>query len=305
VEEQARQTRETQAGPRLARELGGDLLCIGCRYNLKGLSVRAACPECGRPVLATVLAVVDPHASELRPIRLARLIATGLVAWAAAAFLATLVVWADQAPRGLEPFGVELRSPHWLGAISTGLIIVSGIASLVLIRPHAGLRTASIAMAAGGCLIYAPIAWLNWRIHGVVDRIGESFDGERLVLRAMLAFLAAAVIMLLRANARTLAARSLVMRTGRVDRQSLLPLAAALIGITIVDLLAFVAMDVTARVQDLVLLANGLVVAAAGVLFTIGLWGIVLDTFRLWPVIAKPPVRPGELLRDSARGGDA
>lgn len=305
MDEQAPQRGETQAGPRLARELGGDLLCIGCRYNLKGLSVRVACPECGRPVLATVLAVVDPYASELRPIRLARLVATGLVVWAVAAFLATLVIWADQAPRGLVPFGVELRSPHWLGAMSTGLIVVSGVASLVLIRPHGGLRAISIAMAAGGGVLYAPIAWLHWRIHAVVDRVGESFEGERLVLRALVALLAAGVIMLLRANARTLAARSLVMRTGRVDRQSLLPLAASLIGITIVDLLAFVAMDVTARVQDLVLLANGLVVAAAGVLFTLGLWGIVLDTVRLWPVIARPPVRPGELLRDTASGGDA
>ncbi|MBL8760751.1 MAG: hypothetical protein JNL50_05545, partial [Phycisphaerae bacterium] len=52
----------------LARELTGDLRCAKCAYNLKGLSVRSVCPECGLAISATLLAKVDPHAAELRPI---------------------------------------------------------------------------------------------------------------------------------------------------------------------------------------------------------------------------------------------
>jgi hypothetical protein len=32
-----------------------DLECVGCKYNLRGLLVRSRCPECGAPVIRSVL----------------------------------------------------------------------------------------------------------------------------------------------------------------------------------------------------------------------------------------------------------
>src|SRR5262245_48877512 len=78
----------------IARELTGDLPCVRCRYNLRGLSVRAPCPECGTPVRATLLAVVDPFAGELQPVSRPRLIVAGLIAWSLGGFGSALCVWA-------------------------------------------------------------------------------------------------------------------------------------------------------------------------------------------------------------------
>src|SRR5690606_27754218 len=69
--------RPVGSGPVIARQLKGDLLCIGCGYNLRGLSIREMCPECGIPVRATILGVIDPMADELAPIPRPRLVATG------------------------------------------------------------------------------------------------------------------------------------------------------------------------------------------------------------------------------------
>ena len=35
---------------RLGLSLLGSLPCITCRYDLKGISIRGVCPECGTPI---------------------------------------------------------------------------------------------------------------------------------------------------------------------------------------------------------------------------------------------------------------
>ena len=67
--------------------LEADVHCARCGYNLRGISIRSVCPECGAAVRATILAVVDPHASELQPIRHPWPVAAGLVLWAASALV--------------------------------------------------------------------------------------------------------------------------------------------------------------------------------------------------------------------------
>ena len=46
------------------------------------------CPECGLPIQATLLSLVDPRAAEIQPIRSRRTVATGLAAWAVASYIA-------------------------------------------------------------------------------------------------------------------------------------------------------------------------------------------------------------------------
>src|SRR5215831_18001819 len=84
---------ESERAVDLARELGGDLPCAACRYNLRGLSVRSVCPECGTPVRATILFTVDPYASVLRPITWPRATAAGLILWSMGALGAAVLTW--------------------------------------------------------------------------------------------------------------------------------------------------------------------------------------------------------------------
>ena len=59
-----------------------DLNCRRCRYNLRGLALEGRCPECGRPVMASMTVVPDPGPAGLA------------MALAAAAFLADALAWA-------------------------------------------------------------------------------------------------------------------------------------------------------------------------------------------------------------------
>src|SRR3954470_14312241 len=77
----------------IARELTGNLPCVTCRYNLRGLSIKSVCPECGTAVRAAILAAVDPYAPILQPLYAPRLAATGLMLWAGGALAAGLLTW--------------------------------------------------------------------------------------------------------------------------------------------------------------------------------------------------------------------
>src|SRR6185295_10238912 len=83
-----------RVGPRLALELTGDLPCVRCKYNLRGLTVKGMCPECGTSVRTTILAKIDPLAKELRPLHFPRLTSLGLIVWAWSALAAALCNWA-------------------------------------------------------------------------------------------------------------------------------------------------------------------------------------------------------------------
>ena len=68
--------------------------CPVCGYNLRGLSVRDECPECGVAVRATILALVDPMADELRPLTTPKRPTLGLCMWAWGGFACVALVWA-------------------------------------------------------------------------------------------------------------------------------------------------------------------------------------------------------------------
>jgi len=103
----------------IARQLTGDLWCIGCGYNLRGLSIRELCPECAMPVRATILGVIDPKAHELTPLKRPRMVGLGLIAWASGLWIATMAV------------GNIYEADH------VNSILMAGRADLVAIaRPH-------------------------------------------------------------------------------------------------------------------------------------------------------------------------
>lgn len=289
--------------PSLGRELEGDLPCVFCGYNLRGLSIRSMCPECGAGVRATILSLVDPQASELRPIDSPRLTAAGVVLWAAGAVAVAAMSWLPQAADTLRVLGIRgVDRPSAALGVLLG-VCTSGIGSLALIRPHAGIRRAHSCFAALASLTYIPLGIALWRYHTQMDAVG----GQRYLTRwrpspesaltlATAAASIAIIVMLLRPNARLLVARSLVMRTGRVDRQTLWAMAAAACVLAIGALLGTVELRSPAGNEVIRAIGMGLI-ALASLLLTIGAVGSLLDCVRIAGAILIPKMTVRQVIR--------
>ncbi len=295
---------EVEIGERVARELSGDLRCVQCGYNLRGLSVRAMCSECGTPVLATVLGVVDPRAEQLRPIPRPRLVAGGMIVWSGAALLAVLLSWGVHLTLA---GGAEVGS--WVVPASAGALAVSGVGALVLVRPHAGIEARRIRYALVAIGLYIPLVLVHYRLLvplSVLDRspflTTDGLSRETHLLRLALGGVAVAIIVLLRPMARVLAARSLIVRTGRVDRQSMLSLAAALGVAAAGDLVGLGASFATDIVAGLLSPIALILIGVGSLLFTIGLGGVLLDCVRIAPVILHSPVGVEQAFGERAFG---
>lgn len=292
------------SGPEgIARDLTGDLPCVNCRYNLRGLSIRLSCPECGVPVLATILDVVDPQARELQPIASRRLVAWGFVLWSSAALGAAIILWLIRAGDAADLIGWTIRMPRSAGLVAAIAILLSGLGAAALIAPHANLpryHRLSASSAVLAYLILAVVVW--WTIDGSDSAMGFAFLTSepmlpsRHLLRLVTALLIVAIIFGLRPNARTLAARSLIVRTGRVDRQSMYPLAWSILIASAGDVIGLAVMGAPGPVREAAMIGITLLIALGSALFTLGLWGILLDTIRLMPVILAPPMTYHDLV---------
>lgn len=272
----------------LDRRLGGDLPCVVCQYNLKGVSIREACPECGTPVRATILAMVDPYARELTPIPQPRLVAFGLVTWGFGALLAAILGWL--------PYVLGVHSYEWRVALCASAI-VSGCGAVVLVRPHRGIRPSQCAMAFVGVMLYVPLAWLMWRLSSTewffslftFPPLSMAADSPpRALFRVMLDATIALMLLLLRPNARLLVARSLALRMGRVDRQTMLAMVAAAAAMGIGDLLWLTLGGFPGTVGDAALLFSRILVVMGSALLTLGTAGVLIDSYRIARAILIP-----------------
>ncbi len=285
----------------LASELTGDLPCAGCRYNLRGLSVRGACPECGIPVRATLLAKVDPHATEIQPLRFARLTAVGLIAWSFSALAAALACWLLRGADVAHVFGFARPAPGWTGehlprAVPV-LVLFSGLGACALVRPHAQIPRRNVAAALMACGAYLALAVIAWRVLVEIDAWNAAafFGGgarsiERPLLRAGADVLIAAIALGLRPNARLLVARSLILRSGNVDRQTLAALAGSAAVAMLGDLLHVGASLLDPSKAELIRLMGTMLIGLGSTLLTIGLIGVAWDCVRLWPAIVARPL---------------
>lgn len=290
---------------KIARKLAGDLACIRCGYNLRSLSVRSACPECNTAVLATVLDAVDPAAGVIAPIRRRRLVAAGLVLWPAAALVAALLMW-------LNRFWIETATmletgrapPLWLPPATLAAMGLSALASCVLIAPHPGIPKIHRLMAAGGALLMWLLVGLRLTSHRMqaVEPAsflsGTTLEPGLLSIRLLGATMVAAIVFALRPNAKLLARRSKVLRSGGVERQSMLPLAGAMALIALGGFLGLAATTVLPALYDTVFYADMVLTGLGAVLFTIGLGGVLRDSLRIAPIILQPRLAPGAMLVD-------
>jgi hypothetical protein len=270
------------------------------------------CPECGAGVRATILSVVDPQASELRPIEWPRTTATGVVLWAFGAVAVAMMSWLPQIADVLQSVGVRgVTGGPGVSRPSAALGVILGLAtsavgSLALIRPHAGIPRAHSLRAALATLLYIPLGVALWMYHMDSDARGgphylSHWDAtaEMCMLLAIGAMLIAIIIVLERPTARLLVARSLVMRTGRVDRQTMLAMAVAACIMAAGALVGLAPFGVrTPRIAEICRVAGVLGIAFGGLLLTVGALGSLLDCARIAGAILIPKMTVREIIRD-------
>lgn len=278
--------------PLLAKELTGDLRCARCQYNLRGLSIRARCPECGMSIRGTILAKVDPHASELQPIYFPRLTALGLVVWPLAAILAAACLWwlraSEMAARA---------SPSWVGDGAVLFTLLSGLGAVALIKPHAQIAADGIARAAIGVLLYLPLALAFHIVINRMDSIAPTpfvalgqLSTERSAVRLICDLLMMVLLACLRPNARLFVHRSMLLRSGKVDRQTMLAMVGALAVIAVGDLAHLFGARAAGGIEQIAQVLGTVLIAVGSMFLTIGMVGVLVDIFRILPAVLSAPV---------------
>jgi len=304
---------DREAEPPIVHELTGPLRCVACRYELRGLSIKGNCPECGLPVRATLLSMVDPHALELQPIERPRLVAVGLLCWAfggVAALVFGLVAWVSALIDG----GVHeaLRTNLVLGGALS--LCASGLGALAIIRPHGGIPRRRIIAASVAILLY-PVAF---RLYVDVVLYAAPASGASLLAvwsegaepmwwraeRLGLWLALAVATWLLRPNLRLLASRSLVLRSRRVDRQTIAATVAAMLIAAAGDGIGLTVGLVGDWGATLTLFAE-VFVGLGMVLLVLGMSGVAIDTVRLLPAVLQRPLTMSDLVADDPREATA
>lgn len=284
--------------------LRGSLPCLSCGYELQGLSVRGACPECGVAIRATILSRVDPEAEAFHPLPTPRLTAFGVFLWPLGALGAALFGWA---PR-VDDFIARATNAHsiagasWVGWASLCGLALSALGAGGLLRPTRDTTGRWVFASLIGLLFYGPLAWCWWRIALLIDRanlapyLQASPNPDRLASRLCLGASALVILLILRHNARQLVSRSLVLRTGRVGRQTVLATAAAVALTMVGDAIRLIATTLPDANRPLVAGAGALLVLVGSLLVTLALVGATVDGWRIRRAILTPSPKLSELI---------
>jgi hypothetical protein len=163
-----------------------------------------------------------------------------------------------------------------------------------LLAPQRPTPRKSVIAAVIAAVAYVPLALAVWQLAtytagGEIGVLGRWPPLTGRTLWRLVAGVSIAVIALaLRPNARLLVARSLVLRTGRVDRQTLLAVAAAAAIWVIGDVIVLLVSPMTGfggqigRILAIVLVVTG------SILVTLGCFGAAVDAVRIATSILRP-----------------
>ncbi len=299
--------RALSAALRLNRALEGNLPCIICGYDLKGVTIRGSCPECGTLVRATILYTVDPQAEEFRPLLMPRITAWSVAAWSMFSLIAILAAWwirlADGAQAALG-FHLSATGAWWILIVAPGL---AGLSLIGMIRPTGGAKWSASIAACIAALAHIPLVMLLLQLHawdvahaspyfGWTPAAHTPDQGGREIIRLGIGVCMVAIILGVRPNARELVRRSLAMRTGRVDRQTLLAVTAAIALAACGDGLRLLSGHVSADLAPIIR-GVGTVLVAIGLTFTtLGAASALIDSWRIRGVILLPSPTLHEVL---------
>ena len=300
---------------RLAVSLEGRLPCVYCRYDLRGVSILGVCPECGTAVRATLLAVVDPLATELRPINRPVAVGVGLLAWVGLLCVAAVLVGGDLIRQILAAWhmGEPTAAPGWTAWAVAILVGCAGVGAAMLVKPHDVVARRDTVLAWVGVVLHLPLAAsgvLLFDLHpsGWGSRSGASALGplaviwepssERTMLRMLACVAGLGIIVCMRPIARVLVARSLAIRTGRVDRQTMLATATAIVVVMAGDALGLAARWNDSSLSEWMMLGAVTLLGFGALLLCIGLFSSLVDVVR----IARAIIKPGPTMQQVLNG---
>jgi len=290
-----------------------DLPCVGCGYDLKGISPEGACPECGLGVSRTLRYVVDPAASEIVPLRRGYWLALILVLVPAILLVATVILWlphieyAVASYRGIVQPIFDQRWTLWKG-VAGFLGIIAGILTFGLQNPtgqrirrsyQSGLWIARLGLMFWGCIIIIMAVYDGthgtWR-SSMYDH--EKIDLSRSVLRIFSHLALVPVVIGFSPVFRFLALRSLYHRMAQISRQGFLAMGVALAVAIAGDALWIITGSIQINamqagsaipltVDRLALFSSMLVLVGSGML-SLALLNSMMDALRLALKINSP-----------------
>lgn len=271
--------------------------CRRCGYNLFGLPVDGACPECGLPTWETILHTVDPAASGLPTLRDPRIVGDALV-WLIGCFAAAsallglrpLALWVD----AMDPTGVRdvtrwAPVEIWFAAAAIALASLWGVRRLM---PAGGSEDSAtrgdLRLLAGGTL-----AWAVLVAAATLLAIGGSGPTAIGAIRLGVAGAAVVALLGLRGVLRTIGLRSREYRTARGGRQGIRAMIAAIAGVALGQLL-----QLPAAAGHVGALATiGVVTSTIGMLMVvIGLLYLVVNAWWIRRSLRCPPPRLDQVI---------
>ena len=284
--------------PRLDSALTGRLPCVVCGYELQGLSIRAVCPECGTAVRATILYQVDPEADEFKPMLTPRWTAASLVGWSIAGMLLMLACWTPRAADLVAMFSMRRPATGFANYLGLGACVLGAVSMIGLIKPS---RETPLRRSLGvilGILAIIPLAWSNWMIHTQIDvsqpapfvdpawRPGDA----RTLLRLVFGASAITILLSFRPLARELVRRSLALRTGRVDRQTIFAMVGALLIAAVGDGIHLIAAELPGaqRGGGYLETFGTLLIVMGSAFLSLGVVGAAIDGWRVRRAILTP-----------------
>jgi hypothetical protein len=276
----------------LAIDLAGPLPCVGCKYDLRGLSITASCPECDTPVRATLVRVLAPDSQEAAALRAPAFVSWSLVAWAACGALSAACVLALHA---LAWMGL-LASPLWtlLGMLGVASCALNAACVLAMFRPfRAKDTTLSDVMLGVACLACVPACIALYVL--VVERQGWTYTRDWwLQIRSLMGVCVVLMLLCVRPTLRMLASRAWVREQRPKDRQTTFSLA-LVVGLGVVALLGIAASPLASDAILASMLSHTIVLLVL-LLLTLGLSRLALELLHMRPLIETGLAKPQQLI---------
>jgi hypothetical protein len=311
----------TRNSSRLMQALQGGVPCVRCSYSLRGLSITGNCPECGTPIRTTLLFTIDPHAPQLRPLPYPRFVGNALFLGTVSGLVGAILLIAPWAMDGLyallDAFNGTSHGPWihssraWLPAAAVLSLLVTMLSCLALYSPVLPTPLACRVCILSSVLGFLLLFYSLFRIQVIDIDLGlrlpfppttasvSNAESARALYRLLFDASLATIFLLIRPTARLLVFRSLALRTGRVARQTIYPMAVAA-GVAMVgDLLRYLAivgaspLDISLSIPYLI---GEMTVWVATGFILLGLLRSVIDTYRIRASLCTPSPSLHDLL---------